>query len=91
MLISLESTLLYTLHKIQCTSELIRVKLNFIGVVRLRLTPITHITAVLVFTGECHNQLPLLQKQSNKKESRVEQKAKINVFSDYSLPPPNRM
>ena len=85
MLISLESTLLYTLHKIQCTSELIRVKLNFIGVVRLRLTPITHITAVLVFTGQCHNQLPLLQKQSNKKESRVEQKTKINVFSDYSL------
>ena len=85
MLISLESTLLYTLHKIQCTSELIRVKLNFIGVVRLRLTPITHITAVLVFTGQCHNQLPLLQKQSTKKESRVEQKAKINVFSDYSL------
>jgi len=38
-----------------------------------------------VFTGECHNQLPLLQKQSIKKESRVEQKAKINVFSDYSL------
>jgi hypothetical protein len=26
-----------------------------------------------------------LQKQSNKKESRVEQKAKINMFSDYSL------
>ena len=26
-----------------------------------------------------------LQKQSNKKESRVEQKTKINVFSDYSL------
>ena len=24
-------------------------------------------------------------KQSNKKESRVEQKAKINMFSDYSL------
>jgi len=38
-----------------------------------------------VFTGECHNQLPLLQKQSNKKESRVEQKTKINMFSDYSL------
>ena len=39
----------------------------------------------LVFTGVCHNQLPLLQKQSNKKESRVEQKTRINVFSDYSL------
>ena len=38
-----------------------------------------------MFTGECHNQLPLLQKQSNKKESRVEQKTKINMFSDYSL------
>jgi hypothetical protein len=31
----------------------IRVKLNFIGIVRLRLTPITHIIAVLVFTGYC--------------------------------------
>ena len=38
-----------------------------------------------MFTGECHNQLPLLLKQSNKKESRVEQKAKINMFPDYSL------
>ena len=27
----------------------------------------------------------LKKKQSNKKESRVEQKAKINMFSDYSL------
>ena len=77
--------MLYTLHKILCTSELIRVKLNYIGVVRLRLSPITHIIAVLVFTGECHNQLPLLLKQSNKKESRVKQKAKINMFPDYSL------
>ena len=70
MLISLESTLLYTLHKIQCTSELIRVKLNFIGVVSLRLTPITHTIAVLVITGECHNQLPLLLKQSNRTKSQ---------------------
>ena len=38
-----------------------------------------------MFTRECHIQLPLLQKQSNKKESRVEQKTKINMFSDYSL------
>ena len=51
LVISLELTLLYTLHKINYTSELIRVKLNFIGVVRLRITPITHIIAVLVFTG----------------------------------------